>query len=68
MSDGSEVFPGVMSELTFTRIGDVFEAANIFDQLGFSASDFVGKTLVLDADVIGVTFRASASATLTLTE
>jgi hypothetical protein len=68
LSDGSEVFPGVMTDFTFTRVGDVFEAANIFDQLGFSASDFVGKTLILDADVIGVTFRASASATLRLTE
>jgi hypothetical protein len=67
LSDGSEVFPGVTSDFTFTRVGDAFEAANIFDQLGFSTSDFVGKTLVLDATVTGVTFRASASATLTLT-
>jgi len=67
LSDGSDVFPGVMTDFTFTRVGDVFEAANIFDQLGFSASDFAGKTLVLDADVIGVTFRANASLTLTLT-
>ena len=67
LSDGSDVFPGVMTDFTFTRVGDVFEAANIFDQLGFSASDVVGKTLVLDADVIGVTFRANASVTLTLT-
>ncbi len=67
LSDGGEVFPGVMADYTFTRVGDAFEAANIFDQLGFSASDFTGKTLVLDADVIGVTFRATASATLTLT-
>jgi hypothetical protein len=67
LSDGGEVFPGVMTDFTFTRVGDAFEAANIFDQLGFSTSDFVGKTLILDANVIGVTFRASASATLTLT-
>lgn len=67
LSDGGEVLPGVMTDFTFTRVGDTFEAANIYDQLGFSASAFVGKTLIVNANVIGVTFRASTSATLTLT-
>lgn len=67
LSDGGEVLPGVMTDFTFTRVGDTFEAAHIYDQLGFSASDFVGKTLIVSANVIGVTFRASTSATLTLT-
>jgi len=66
LSDASEVFPGVVADITFVRVGDLFEAANLFDQLGFDAAALRGKTLMLVVDVTGVTFNGSASVSLLL--
>jgi hypothetical protein len=66
LSDASEVFPGVVADITFVRVGDVFEAANLFDQLGFDAAALRGKTLMLVVDVTGVTFAGTASLSLVL--
>lgn len=66
LSDASEVFSGISADLTFTRVGDVFEAANIFDQLGFDAGALRGKTLMLVVTVDGVTFTATSAVTLLL--
>ena len=66
LSDASEVMPGVVADITFVRVGDVFEAANLFDQLGYDAGALRGKTLMLVVEVNGVTFTATTTMTLLL--
>lgn len=66
LSDASEVFPGAEADLTFVRVGDVFEAANFYDQLGYDAALFRGKTLMLVVDVTGTTFTATSTTSLQL--
>jgi hypothetical protein len=66
LSGGSTPFPELTTEITFQRVGDVFEAANLYDQLGFDASALRGQTLVLVVEVIGVTFTATSTVSLVL--
>lgn len=66
LSGGSTAFPEFTTEITFQRVGDVFEAANLYDQLGFDASALRGQTLVLVVEVTGVTFAARSTVSLLL--
>jgi len=66
LSDASEVLPGVVADIIFVRAGDSFEAANLFDLLGYDAGTMRGKTLVLAVDVIGATFTATTAVDVVL--
>ena len=66
LSDGSTTPPGLVTDITFTRVGDVFEAANLFNQIGESADSLRGKTLTFVVEVRGVTFTASKTMSLLL--
>lgn len=66
LSDASDVFPGVVADITFVRVGDLFEAANLFDQLGFDAAALRGKTLMLVVEITGVTFTGTTSLSVLL--
>lgn len=66
LTDASEVLPGGITEVTFVRVGEDFEAAYVYDQLGFDAASLRGKTLVLVATVTGVTFTTTTTLHLAL--
>lgn len=66
LSDASDVFPGVVADITFVRVGEVFEAANLFDQLGFDAGSLRGKTLMLVVEVTGMTFAGTTAISVLL--
>ncbi len=66
LSGGSTPFGDLTTEITFQRVGDVFEAANLYDQLGFDAGALRGQTLLLAVNVTGVTFTATSTVSLVL--
>jgi hypothetical protein len=64
--EGAEVGPGTLSYVVFTRSGDYFYVAPLFDLLGYEADPLRGKTLLLSAEVSGSEFEGSRDVTLRL--